>query len=144
MLSLVFRRRHLPVQGFPRGELVTAIRNVAAGERVVSPEISHILAIRSTRPRLSSRQLEVLSYVTDEAVLGVGAAADEKPRAPKRHEVGSRMGTVLRLMHTIKIIEAAKVVALSREIQDQCNMMPRVRIVRGWLAHPIVADFLII
>ena len=51
------------IKDTPRGELVTAIRNVAAGERVVSPEISHVLAIRSTRPNLSSRQLEVLSYV---------------------------------------------------------------------------------
>lgn len=51
------------IKDTPRGELVSAIRNVAAGERVISPEINHVLTIRSTRPNLSSRQLEVLSYV---------------------------------------------------------------------------------
>ena len=51
------------IKDTPRGELVAAIRDVAAGRQVVSPEIAHVLQARSGVPQLSSRQLEVLSYV---------------------------------------------------------------------------------
>ena len=51
------------IKDTPRGELVAAIRDVAAGRQVVSPEIAHVLKARSGVPQLSSRQLEVLSYV---------------------------------------------------------------------------------
>ena len=47
------------IKDTPRGELVIAIRNVAAGERVISPEISHVLTIRSRRPNLSLRHHEI-------------------------------------------------------------------------------------
>ena len=42
---------------------MAAIRSVARGERVVSPEIAHVLAARQGKPQLSSRQREVLAYV---------------------------------------------------------------------------------
>ena len=51
------------IKDTPRNELVSAIRKVADGQKVVSPEIAHVLANRSERPQLSSRQLEVLGYV---------------------------------------------------------------------------------
>lgn len=51
------------IKDTPREELVAAIRKVADGQKVVSPEIAHVLANRSERPQLSSRQLEVLGYV---------------------------------------------------------------------------------
>lgn len=51
------------IKDTPRGELVAAIRDVAAGRQVISPEIAHVLQARSGVPQLSSRQLEVLSYV---------------------------------------------------------------------------------
>jgi DNA-binding NarL/FixJ family response regulator len=51
------------IKDTPRGELVAAIRSVARGERVVSPEIAHVLAARQGKPQLSSRQREVLAYV---------------------------------------------------------------------------------
>lgn len=51
------------IKDTPRTELVAAIRKVAAGERVLSPEIEHVLAVQSEKPRLSARQLEVLRYV---------------------------------------------------------------------------------
>ena len=42
---------------------MAAIRDVIAGKRVVSPEIEHVIANRSKKPLLSSRQIEVLGYV---------------------------------------------------------------------------------
>jgi DNA-binding NarL/FixJ family response regulator len=51
------------IKDTPRGELVAAIRSVARGERVVSPEIAHVLAARQGKPPLSSRKREVLAYV---------------------------------------------------------------------------------
>ena len=51
------------IKDTPRGELVAAIRAVAEGQKVVSPEIAHVLEIRPEKPRLSRRQLEVLGYV---------------------------------------------------------------------------------
>ena len=51
------------IKDTPREELVAAIRKVADGQKVVSPEIAHVLANRPERPQLSSRQLEVLGYV---------------------------------------------------------------------------------
>ena len=52
------------IKDTPREELVAAIRKVADGQKVVSPEIAHVLANRTERPQLSPRQLEVLGYVT--------------------------------------------------------------------------------
>ncbi len=51
------------IKDTPRGELVAAIRDIADGKRVVSPEIDHVLAIRANKPQLSARQIEVLRYV---------------------------------------------------------------------------------
>lgn len=51
------------IKDTPRGELVAAIRAIADGKRVVSPEIDHVLAIRANKPQLSARQIEVLRYV---------------------------------------------------------------------------------
>ena len=51
------------IKDTPRAELVAAIRNVVAGECVMSPEIAHVLSARREKPQLSPRQLEVLSYV---------------------------------------------------------------------------------
>ena len=51
------------IKDTPREELVAAIRKVVDGQKVVSPEIAHVLAKRTERPQLSSRQLEVLGYV---------------------------------------------------------------------------------
>ena len=51
------------IKDTPRMELVAAIRETMAGRRVVSPEIEHVLTSRSAKPHLSSRQLEVLTYV---------------------------------------------------------------------------------
>ena len=51
------------IKDSPRKELVRAIRAIAQGERVVSPEIAHVLSARQEKPQLSPRQLEVLGYV---------------------------------------------------------------------------------
>lgn len=51
------------IKDTPRSGLVAAIRDVIAGKRVVSPEIEHVIANRSKKPLLSSRQIEVLGYV---------------------------------------------------------------------------------
>ena len=51
------------IKDTPREELVASIRKVADGQKVVSPEIAHVLANRTEKPQLSSRQLEVLGYV---------------------------------------------------------------------------------
>ena len=50
------------IKDAPRNELVAAIRSVMDGKHILSPEIEHALEIRAKRPRLSARQLEVLSY----------------------------------------------------------------------------------
>lgn len=51
------------IKDTPRGGLVAAIRNVMGGMRVVSSEIEHVIASRSQKPRLTSRQIEVLGHV---------------------------------------------------------------------------------
>ena len=51
------------IKDTPRRELAAAIRSVARGERVISPEIAHVLAVRQEKPQLSPRQLEILGYV---------------------------------------------------------------------------------
>ena len=53
------------IKDTPRSGLVAAMRDVIAGKRVVSPEIEHVMATRSQRPRLSSRQIEILSCVAN-------------------------------------------------------------------------------
>ena len=45
-------------------ELVDAIRRVAAGERVVSPEIERMMAELEPLPELSQRQLQILDSIT--------------------------------------------------------------------------------
>ena len=42
------------IKDAPRGELVAAIRAVAEGQKVVSPEIEHVLKTRAERPQLLS------------------------------------------------------------------------------------------
>jgi DNA-binding NarL/FixJ family response regulator len=49
------------VKSSSQEKIITAIRAVAAGERVFSPEIKHALALESEPPILSMRQLEVLN-----------------------------------------------------------------------------------
>lgn len=51
------------IKDTPREKLVAAIRETAAGKRVLSPEIAHALEIQSNKPTLSNRQLEILGYV---------------------------------------------------------------------------------
>ena len=51
------------IKDTPRNELVAAIRDVAAGKRILSPEIEHVQNKRSGMPQLSSRQIEVLGFV---------------------------------------------------------------------------------
>lgn len=53
------------IKDTPRSELVAAIRGVMDGDRVVSPEIEHVLKKHSEKPLLSPRQLEVLRYIAD-------------------------------------------------------------------------------
>ena len=43
------------IKDTPRRELAAAIRSVARGERVISPEIAHVLAVRQEKPQLSPR-----------------------------------------------------------------------------------------
>lgn len=49
------------VKSSSQAEIIAAIRAVAAGEKVFSPEIKHALALESEPPILSMRQLEVLN-----------------------------------------------------------------------------------
>ena len=51
------------VKDTPYEDLIAAIRGVAAGRRVVSPEIEANLAAHTDAPTLTDRQLEVLGYV---------------------------------------------------------------------------------
>ena len=53
------------IKDTPYDKLVAAIRAVARGRRVVSPEIQQNLAARSAAPELSARQLEILRLVAD-------------------------------------------------------------------------------
>ena len=53
------------IKDTPRLELAAAIRDVASGRQVVSPEIAHVLKRMSEMPKLSPRQLEVLGYVAE-------------------------------------------------------------------------------
>ena len=53
------------IKDTPYDRLVAAIRAVARGRRVVSPEIQQNLAARSAAPELSARQLEILRLVAD-------------------------------------------------------------------------------
>ena len=48
----------------PKEELLAAIRDVAAGVRVVSPEISQTLQEDASTPSLTPRQLEILHSLT--------------------------------------------------------------------------------
>ena len=45
-------------------ELIAAIKDIASGKRVISPEISRTIAGVSQRPQLSTRHLTILNYVT--------------------------------------------------------------------------------
>ena len=47
-------------KSLPKDELLAAIRNVAAGQRVTSPEIEQTLKEESEAPTLTPRQLEIL------------------------------------------------------------------------------------
>ena len=51
-------------KSLPKEELLSAIRNVAAGMRVASPEIEQTLKEESTMPSLTPRQLEILHSLT--------------------------------------------------------------------------------
>lgn len=49
------------VKSSSQAEIIAAIRAVAAGQRILSPEIEHALGTASEPPLLSMRQLEVLN-----------------------------------------------------------------------------------
>ena len=51
-------------KSLPKEELLSAIRNVAAGQRVASPEIEQTLKEESEMPELTPRQLEILRSLT--------------------------------------------------------------------------------
>ena len=51
------------VKDTPYEDLIAAIRGIAAGRRVVSPEIEANLALHTDASTLTDRQLEVLGYV---------------------------------------------------------------------------------
>ena len=53
------------IKDTPHTKLVTAIRAIIKGKRVISPEIQQNLAEQSTAPELSERQLEILKFVAD-------------------------------------------------------------------------------
>jgi len=51
-------------KSLPKEELLAAIRNVAAGMRIASPEIEQTLKEESETPALTPRQLEILRSLT--------------------------------------------------------------------------------
>ena len=51
-------------QNVPNGEIVAAIRRIAAGRRVVSPEIENMLANNPPVQELSPRQRDILESIT--------------------------------------------------------------------------------
>ena len=51
-------------KSLPKEELLSAIRNVATGTRVTSPEIAQTLQEEATTPALTPRQLEILHSLT--------------------------------------------------------------------------------
>ena len=53
------------IKDTPHTKLVAAIRAVAKGKRVISPEIQQNLSSQSAAPELSARQLEILKLVAD-------------------------------------------------------------------------------
>lgn len=53
------------IKDTPHTKLVAAIRSVAKGKRVISPEIQQNLSNLSAAPELSARQLEILRLVAD-------------------------------------------------------------------------------
>ena len=53
------------IKDTPHTKLVAAIRSVAKGKRVISPEIQQNVSSQSDVPELSARQLEILKLVAD-------------------------------------------------------------------------------
>ena len=53
------------IKDTPHTKLVAAIRAVAKGKRVISPEIQQNITSDSSAPELSARQLEILKFVAD-------------------------------------------------------------------------------
>ena len=51
-------------KSLPKEELLAAIRNVAAGTRIASPEIEQTLKEEADMPSLTPRQLEILQSLT--------------------------------------------------------------------------------
>ncbi len=67
------------IKDTPYEELIAAVRAVAAGRHVVSPEIQHCLDMRRAEPALTERQIEVLRYISKgfqtkeiAAMMGIG------------------------------------------------------------------------
>ena len=52
------------LKSIPNSDVVAAIRRIAAGRRVVSPEIENMLANDPPMPELSSRQRDILESIT--------------------------------------------------------------------------------
>ena len=70
------------VKDTPNDELIDSIRKIAAGERVLSPEIERALADEPAPPEFTPRQLDVLGAITRGLtnaeigrMLGISAAA---------------------------------------------------------------------
>jgi len=53
------------IKDTPHTKLVAALRSVAKGKRVISPEIQEIILDLSAVPELSLRQVEILQFVAD-------------------------------------------------------------------------------
>ena len=53
------------IKDTPHTKLVAAIRAVAKGKRIISPEIQQNLSNQSAAPELSARQLEILKFIAE-------------------------------------------------------------------------------
>lgn len=70
----------------PRGELLTAIRTVAAGERYLPPELAKRLAERVSGPDVSEREIEVLRLISaGKSNKEIGATLHIAEDTVKRH-----------------------------------------------------------
>jgi two-component system NarL family response regulator len=70
----------------PRGELLTAIRTVAAGERYLPPELAWRLAERVSGPDISDREIEVIRLISaGKSNKEIGATLHIAEDTVKRH-----------------------------------------------------------
>jgi two-component system NarL family response regulator len=70
----------------PRGELLAAIRTVAAGERYLPPHLAQRLAARVAAPEVSEREIEVLRLISaGRSNKEIGGALHIAEETVKRH-----------------------------------------------------------